>query len=36
MAGAQPAAARWLADRPDYVLARVRCEMGSKTTERGV
>ena len=36
MAGAQPAAARWLADRPDYVLARVRCEVGGKATERGV
>ncbi len=36
IAGAQPAAARWLADRPDYVLARVRCEMGGKATERGV
>ena len=36
IAGAQPAAARWLADRPDCVLARVRCEMGSKATERGV
>ena len=37
IAGAQPAAARWLeGGRPDYVLARVRCEMGSKATERGV
>ncbi len=36
MAGAQPEAARWLADRRGYLLARVRCETGSKTIERGV
>jgi hypothetical protein len=36
VAGAQPAAARWLSAHPEYVLARYRCEMGSKATERGV
>ena len=36
VAGAQPEAARWLAAHPHYVLARVRCEMGNKATERGV
>lgn len=32
--GAQHEAARWLATRPHYVLARFRCELGSKSTER--
>ena len=36
MAGAQPEAARWLVTRPGHILARVRCEMGSRATERGV
>lgn len=36
IAGAQPEAARWLAAHPDYVLARYRCELGGKATERGV
>ena len=35
VAGAQPEAARWLVEHPQYVLARYRCEMGSKSTERG-
>lgn len=29
--GAQPEAVRWLATHPDYVLARVRCELGSRS-----
>jgi hypothetical protein len=32
--GAQPEAARWLATHPGYVLARYRCELGSRSTER--
>ena len=36
MAAAQPEPARWLATRPDHVLARIRCEMGGKATERSV
>lgn len=36
IAGTQPEAARWLATHPDHVLARIRCEMGGKATERGV
>lgn len=34
--GAQPEAARWLATRPQYVLARFRCDLGSKITERSL
>lgn len=34
LVAAQPEAVRWLATRPDYVLARYRCEIGSRPSER--
>lgn len=34
IAGAQPEAVRWLATHPHHVLARFRCELGGKGTER--
>jgi hypothetical protein len=35
VAGAQPGAARWLAEHPQFVRVRYRCEMGHKSTECG-